>query len=108
MLISTTNASTTPNNNNNNNSSGLGKCSDFSVSSLCRDLRSSPEVSKAEGESTPAVIIGGTGTNWKLELPPHPGLNPALPATPPHTPEKVIPEGSSAEPCGTPVFTRGR
>ncbi|XP_054268667.1 paired box protein Pax-6-like [Macrosteles quadrilineatus] len=87
MLISTTNTSTA---NTNNSSSTTGKCSDFSVSSLCRDLRTSPE---AKEENTPAVIVGGTGTNWKLDIPAHPpGLNPALPATPPQTPGGTLRE----------------
>lgn len=62
---------TTTTNNNNNTTNNSGKCSDFSVSSLCRDLRNSPEIRKSgEEDSSPAVIIGGTGTNWKIDLPP--------------------------------------
>lgn len=83
MLISTTNSiSTTPittNNNNNNTTTSSVKCSDFSVSSICRDLRNSPDnVKKSAGgdleTGSAAVIIGGTGGNWKLELPPPPTL----------------------------------
>ncbi|XP_050529810.1 paired box protein Pax-6-like isoform X3 [Daktulosphaira vitifoliae] len=43
------------------NSTSVTKCTDFSVSSLCRDMKTSPP--------DPAIIIGGTGNNMKLSLP---------------------------------------
>ncbi|XP_001942532.2 uncharacterized protein LOC100165522 [Acyrthosiphon pisum] len=43
------------------NSTSVTKCTDFSVSSLCRDMKTSPP--------DPAIVVGGTGTNMKLTLP---------------------------------------
>lgn len=41
-----------------------GKCSDFSVSSLVKDLNKSA----SDSEDSPAVVVGGS--NWRLDLPP--------------------------------------
>lgn len=43
------------------NSTSVTKCTDFSVISLCRDMKTSPP--------DPAIVVGGTGTNMKLTLP---------------------------------------
>ncbi|RZF35742.1 hypothetical protein LSTR_LSTR012040 [Laodelphax striatellus] len=44
-----------------------GKCSDFSVSSLVKDLKSAA----SDSEDSPAVVVGGS--NWRLDpLPPPP------------------------------------
>lgn len=43
------------------NSTSVTKCTDFSVSSLCRDMKTSPP--------DPAIVVGGTGNNMKLTLP---------------------------------------
>lgn len=43
------------------NSTSVSKCTDFSVSSLCRDMKTSPP--------DPAIVIGGTGNNMKMTLP---------------------------------------
>lgn len=43
------------------NSTSVTKCTDFSVSSLCRDMKTSPP--------DPAIVVGGTGNNMKFTLP---------------------------------------
>ncbi|XP_065217322.1 paired box protein Pax-6-like isoform X2 [Planococcus citri] len=51
-----------------NNSSTTTKWSDFSVSSLCKDIKKSSKNSD-ELNSDDAVIVGGLPSNWKLDLP---------------------------------------
>ncbi|KAK7582749.1 hypothetical protein V9T40_014194 [Parthenolecanium corni] len=44
------------------------KCSDFSVSSLCRDLKKTSKNSSESNDckiSDDAIIVGGLGSNWK-------------------------------------------
>ncbi|KAI5731528.1 hypothetical protein M8J77_011693 [Diaphorina citri] len=84
MTTSATTASSTNKNNASNTTTSTSKCSDFSVSSLCKDLKKSPKPSEGpNSENNPAVVVGGSGSNWKIDSPLHispgaPALNPLL------------------------------
>lgn len=52
------------------NPTTTNKWSDFSISTLCRDIKKTSTKSD-EYSSDDAITVGGLASNWKLDLPAH-------------------------------------
>lgn len=74
------------------NSNTTTKWSDFSVSSLCRDIKKTSTKSD-EFNSDDAIIVGGLASNWKLDVPTNANFTPASIANPLPIINSVIPGG---------------